>query len=403
MSETHVETFNADKLVDMFPDLGNSGSAGGGSNVKFGMAEIGDVDILTKPQSTSTTEETTQASTSTTEETTLSPENVDILGTGVETKVVEKSTIGDLTTYYQDRIKNGKFIAIEEEDEKGNKIPFIPKTPEEYDEVLELQINYRLDEAKKDLEKRWYESKSPAWKAISQYAELVDDPSQLIPFLQGVRTLTTVANLDENDNDAAEQIVRTRLSQRGDTEEIISQQVEALKTTGKLLNTAKQYKPIMLQEEQQKLAADMKRQQEEQQKYQSLVQEIRESAIKSIDAPIFGKQKLKNEEKAAIYDLIGEPSETTQGYAIYSAIDNLFETKNFDTLKEIALLLSKKDSFYNYLGISVANNTAASLERKLRVAGESRSSSGNDFTETGSQPSVSRNQFKTKPTFGRNS
>jgi hypothetical protein len=54
----------------------------------------------------------------------------------------------------------------------------------------------------------------------------------------------------------------------------------------------------------------------------------------------------------------------------------------------------------NYLGINVANATAASLERKLRLAGESRPSSGNDYHED-TNPKVTRNQFKSKPTFGR--
>jgi hypothetical protein len=185
----------------------------------------------------------------------------------------------------------------------------------------------------------------------------------LIPFIQGVQTIQSVANIDENEIDGAEQIVRARLAQRGDPDEVIDQQIEALKTTDKLVSTAKQYKPIIMQQEQQFLARQMAEKQEEDKRYMQMVSELREAAIQELEKPIFGKTKLKQEEKAVIYDLIGEPSQDTQGYAIYSAIDGLFEKKDFKTLKEIALLLSKSDSFYNYLGANVANQTAASLEK----------------------------------------
>jgi hypothetical protein len=414
MSETNVQTVNQDALVDLFPDLGSIGAAGGEQKPKFGMQDgINTVDLFNKQAATSasTTEQTTEKpSDSTTNQTTEAPAgaatqtgektDADILGTtGIPP--VSPSQIADLPTYYQDRVKNGKFIAVKDVDDKGQEIDFIPKTAEEYDEVLELQINYRLNEARKDLEKKWYESKSPAWKAVSQYAELVDDPTQLIPFLQGVKTLTSVANLDETDPDGAEQIVRTRLLQKGDPEELITQQIETLKTTDTLVKTAKVYKPIIIQQEQQQLQQQLRAKDEEDRQYKLLISDIRDNALKSIESPIFGKTKLKQEEKAAIYDLIAEPAEETQGYGIYNIVDQLFDKREFEKLKEVALLLTNREAFMNYLGAQVANATAASLERKLRLAGESRSSSGNDFHEESQQARVTRNQFKTKPSFGR--
>lgn len=400
--DTNVQTVDENALIDLFPSMAPI-VAGGGTTPKFGQEES-NIDILGGKTSSSATEETTVEvkSSTTTEETTLEPtkkegEDVDILG---ETREKTVTPITDLSNYYQERIKNGTFIAVDEVDEKGNKIPFIPKTAEEYDEVLQLQIDYRLNEAKKDLEKNWYESKSPAWKAVSQYAEMVDDPTQLIPFLQGVKVLTSVANLDENEIDGAEQIVRTRMLQNGEPEEIINQQIDVLKTADKLIATAKQYKPIIIKHEQQLLAADAKEKEQQQLQWQHLVADIRDNALKAIEQPIFGKTKLKTEEKAAIYDLIGEPSDTTQGYGIYNVIDNLFEKRDFETLKLVSLLLSKKEAFFQYLGTNVANQTAASLEKKLRLAGDAHKASGNDYDEE-NRVAVTRNQFKTKPTFGR--
>ncbi len=423
MSETNVQTVDQNALVDLFPDLGSAGTASG-SKPSFGMQDgLNSQDIFKPVTNPSDPAAEALAIAKQLEEEELkkqggaaapdagaqpvvaepTKDEADILGTGTPQPQPAQTSapINDLSTYYQDRIKSGKFVAIEDLDKDGKPINFVPKTAEDYDEVLELQISYRLDQAKKDLEKSWYSSKSPAWKAISQYAELVDDPTQLIPFLQGVRTLTSVANLDETTPDGAEQIVRTRLSQKGDPEEIITQQIEALKTTDTLTKTAKAYKPIILQQEQQILQQEMRQKQEQDRQYQQLVSEIRDNALKSIEAPVFGKTKLKNEEKAAIYDLIAEPAEETQGYGIYNVIDNLFEKREFEKLKEIALLLTNRDAFMSYLGAQVANATAAQLERKLRLAGEARTTSGNDFHEENTQARVQRNQFKSKPSFGR--
>ena len=174
-----------------------------------------------------------------------------------------------------------------------------------------------------------------------------------------------------------------------------------MKTTDTLKKTAQLYKPIILQQEQANLQKQARQREQEEQQYKLLVSEIRENALKSIEAPIFGKTKIKNEEKAAIYDLIAEPSEETKGYGIYNVIDELFENRDFEKLKEIALLLTNREAFMNYLGTTVANATAAQLERKLRLAGEGRKSSGNDFYEEQQQARVTRNQFKSKPSFGR--
>lgn len=419
MSETNVQNVDQHALVDLFPDLGKAGTIND-AKPTFGMQEgINAQDLFTpkpiigsdpateakaladKAAADAAAEAAKLAGDQTPKPNEAVDGNVDILGTGVAPVKVESAPLSDLSSYYQDRIKSGKFVAIEDTDKDGKTVSFVPKTPEEYDEVLDLQISYRMNQAKKDLETNWYNSKSPAWKAISQYAELVDDPAQLIPFLQGVKTLTTVANLNEDEAEGAEQIVRTRLTQRGDPDEVINQQIDSLKTTDTLIKTAKAYKPMILQQEQHQLQTDLRQKQEQERQYKQLVTDIRDNALKSIEAPVFGKTKLKQDEKAAIYDLIAEPAEETQGYGIYNVIDNLFDKREFEKLKEIALLLTNREAFMNYLGAQVANATAASLERKLRLAGDSRTNSGNDITDDGQQARVNRNQFKTKPSFGR--
>lgn len=326
-------------------------------------------------------------------------EEADLFDDKVEKKEDNSLQINGLSDYYKDRIKNGVFVSIEAEDETGNKTPFIPQTPEEFDEVIQLQVDYKLEQAKKDLETSWYESKSPAWKAVSQYADMVDDPSQLIPFLQGVKNIQSVSSMDETNLEQAEVIVRARMEQRGDPEEIIKSQIDALKSTDALIKTAQQVKPLMIQEEQRNLSKQVQEAKAREQEYLKIVTDIRENAHKAIEQPLFGKTKLKQEEKAIIYDLIAVPSEETQGYGIYSVIDKLFDTKDFETLKMIALLATKKDAFFNYLGTDIANQTASRLQKKLTVAAELKGNGGDQSVSD--KPVISRNQFSKSPRFGK--
>ena len=71
-----------------------------------------------------------------------------------------------------------------------------------------------------------------------------------------------------------------------------------------------------------------------------------------------------------------------------------------ETLKQVALLIAKKDSFYNYIGVDIANKTAGKLQRKLQAATEGRSASGNDYTED-KMPVANRNRSTGTVRFGR--
>lgn len=401
-----VQDLNPNAFADLFPAPADGNQKQG--PLRFGMEEtfqdILNVDETTdnQPDNTSLVKnEVDELIEKDVKEVTEESNNTDLTNIPDTKKVEEKKAeeIKGLSDYFSQKMQEGKFVAINEEDDKGNKVPFIPKTIEDFDEVMEIQMNFQRQQAQREMEQKWYESKSPAWKAVAQYAEMVDDPSQLVPFLEGVKTIQSVGEIDENEIDGAEEIVRIRMEQRGDPEEVITSQIEALKTTDKLISTAKQYKPVIVNQEKQVLAQQVRQAELEKQAWAQEVNDIRTKAYQEIEKPFFGKSNLKRDEKAAIFNLIAQPSEETKGFAIYDEIDKLFAKRDFETLKQVALLVAKKDSFYNYVGIDTADKTANSLKRKLQAAVDSRSSSGNDYDEE-RIPSVTRT--KTGPLrFGR--
>lgn len=405
-----IETLNNDQFTDLFPQTDNSSA--GRNNVRFGQETM----ELTTDLLKSTTEQTTQASVtetttaSTTDQTTQSS-TTDTTTASTDVNLLEseedkkkgrrpKYNFDDAAGYFKDRIDSGKFIAIEEVKEDGTKTSFIPKTPEEFDEVIDIQVNYQLQQKQKQIEEKWYDSKSPAWKAVAKYADMIDDPTEIIPFLQGVRMIESVADINENDLDGAEKVVRTRLQQKGDSEDIIEETVDSLKKSDKLISTAQKYKPMIVNQEKQQLQQLTQQRQKEQQDYLELVSDIRDGAIKAIDSPIFGKTNLKKEEKSAVYELIAQPNEKTKGFPIYSAIDDLYEKGNFELLKKIALLLHKEESFLGYISTDAANKTAQGLHRTLQAANSGRGSA-NDPEVNENRPTVQRNQYNQPLRFGR--
>lgn len=406
-----ISNMNQQQFQDMF-----GVNDGGSSTPRFGMEET-NMDMFnpslteTTTQASSITETTTIASSttdtttiasSTTETTTL---NTDMFGDDEEArkKAAESGNQPELTgisDYFKTRFEEGKLAAIMEEDEQGNKTPFIPTTPEDIDRVIDLQINYQLEQKAKEVEENFYKSKSPAWQAVMRYAELVDDPSEILPFVQGVQNIQSVASIDETQVEGAEKIVRFQLSKSGQVQEIIDTQIEALKTTGKIIETAQKLKPAILDQESKALAKMQSDENKRVEDYRNMVTELRDKAIEAIESP-FGKEPLKQDEKAAIFDLIAVPKPETQGYAIYNEIDNLYKNKDFETLRQIALMLTHKESFVKYLTHEAAQKVSTQLQKKLVIGTETRNGGGNDPEYQSKTITVPKGGLKGKPSFGR--
>lgn len=400
-----INDINQDQLGDLFPGL--AGNQGGNRPLNFGSSDDNGVDIFKPspvtedPNATAKTQEQIDTEVKAEQEKIDHPEgsedkDVDILNGG---KVNEAPVYDfkDTSGYFEDRFKSGKFVKVEDSDGK----PFIPRTPEEFDEVFDIQINHKLEEERKTIDQQWYENKSPAWQAVARYAEMADSPEDILPFINSVKSFNSVANLNPEDLGEAEKIVRERLSQRGDDEDVIVETIDSLKTTDKLVSAAQKYKPLILNQEKQRMAQMVADQKQQEYEYATLVSQIRENAIKSIDAPFLGNTKLKQDEKAAIYDLIAVPSKETKGYQIYNEIDSLFEKGDFDTLKQIALLLTKKDSYLGYISENAADKTAVSLQKKLRVAGAAQAGGGKDPQDAGGSIQRDRYTQSTPTRFGR--
>jgi hypothetical protein len=380
---------------DTFADMFGTGPAQESSKTSgFSFQETDNVDLFEEPEKREEVveEDKTDEGVTPVNENNLDLDT-DILNTGDKKKeVVEEPSkeVSGLSDYFKNRIETGKFVAIEEETADGTKKLFIPSTPEEVDEVIDMQINYQLEQKAQDLEQKFYAGKSPAWQAALQYAENLDSPSELIPFLQGIRNIESVAEIDENEIDGAEQIMRIHGQLTNQDKEIVDTQIDSLKTTNKIIETAQKLKPAILKKETERLTLMRQQEKKRTDDYRNMVVNIRDNAVAAIEQPV-ANQPLSQEEKASVYELIAYPSEETKGYPIYNKIDELFEKGDFNTLKEVALFLTHKESFLKYLATSASQKTAEGLQRKLRYSEDSRNASSKDVDA--SKKTIQRNQY----------
>jgi hypothetical protein len=390
---------------NQFADLFNTGNETllGPTVPKFGGGLEQQGDIFTTPTSSTTTTTTVIQDDSTTT-TTTQLEEADILA---QQKLEEEknkgkdSVVADMSSYFQDRFKTGKLIPIETENEKGEAVPFIPQTPEEIDEVIELQVNHKLDLAKKELDQNWYASKAPAWQFVADYAEKLNSPAELLPLLQGINNIESIAKLNVKEIDDAERLLRISFERSGQPLELIDTQIESLKATNKILETAEKLQPVMIQQEQRNLQASRQQQLIDEQKRENMILEIRDRAVKAIESPL-GKESLKREEKLAVFELIGVPDEQSQGYKIFDKIDELFEKGDFDKLRKIALLINNEEAYNKYISSGPVQEAAASLQKKIRLAGEKNTGNSKDQDASGlNKAPIQRNNEFRMPRFGR--
>lgn len=309
---------------------------------------------------------------------------------GSETKVEGKG-FDTVRSIFEDLIKSNQLLPLADD-----KL----ETAEDIQALVYSNVMHKVDELRNDENNAWYASKSPAWRAVAEFSEKAQHPSELIPFIQSVQTIEKVADLDPKTEEDAEKIVRMALLSRKEPQDIIDDTISTYKDNGKLTNLAEKYQPAIIQAEQAKLAAETARQQREEQEHYQMITHIHEEAVKVLETPFLGKHKMKKEEKAAIYNMIAAPDENTGGYRIFSEIDNLYETKNFDKLRKIALLLQDEKAYDFYLGIDTVAKNTEGLLRKIKTTPTGSTASDVEEPSNTGQKLARLNQRNNESGFG---
>lgn len=274
--------------------------------------------------------------------------------------------------------KTGKLNPLE--DEEGNIVPI--KTVEEFQELLEKNIEYRENQARIDDDQkvldRLLASKSDAYKFVLENAERYNSPSELVPLLQSVETLELFQNLDTENPEHQEFIVRSALKLQGLSDEMIESEVEDLKDREKLGLRADSLHPFLQQyQERETQALLQQKQQEEQARNQFWNGYLTKLNDDFYTSDVLDGMKFSKEHKALIAPQLF-PDERTNDIFLHKTIDDLIEKGDIQRLVKIATIALDDKLFDSYYSNRVANKVANNLQRTIRV----QSTPSNTVSET---------------------
>lgn len=263
--------------------------------------------------------------------------------------------------------KTGKLNPLQ--DDKGEIVPI--KTIEDFQELLEKNIEFREQQIREEDEQKILErligSKSDAYRFVLENAEKYNDPSELVPLLQSVETLQLFQNLDKDNPEHQEFIVRSALKLQGLSDEMIESEVDDLKDREKLGLRADSLHPFLQQyQERETQALLQQKQQEEQARNQFWNGYLGKLNDDFYASDVLDGMKFTKDHKVAIAQQLF-PDENKNDIFLHKTIDDLIEKGDIQRLVKIATIALDDKLFDSYYSNRVANKVANGLQRTIRV------------------------------------
>lgn len=248
------------------------------------------------------------------------------------------------------------------------------ETEKDIQDLLDANINHKVEAIRNEAIQGAIQSLNPAMQAVLNYAQYVEDPSEILPFLTANSNVKQIGTLDETKPLDQERIVRERMKLNGDSEDLIAAEIQDLKDRGKLEERAKTYKPHLTQYYERQAQQLLQQRQQEEQTYIATVQKNEQSIRGILDAPDFEGVKLKAAHKGVVYELLAVPREQYGGgVGIYAVIDKLFMDGKFDKLAKVALLLGDEKGFEDVFStkakMAASDRTIRALNTADRAGG----------------------------------
>lgn len=318
---------------------------------------------------------------STQEEPTGDPQEAPIID---EAKVVKKAKDSlDATelSSIQLLIENGKLQPWVND---KNEI-ILPTTKAELLELMDENLETINQNSYQEVQNQFYQTKSPVWQQLLKYSENARSLDEVAPLFSAMQNLESTQHLDPTNEDHQEYIIRQNGSIRGLDADTIDAEIEDLKERGKLQERAEKYKPGLDKYNEQVVQQELFKKQQEDQQKQYLLQSHYNNVVENIvNRKEIGGVKMKDADRQYIASTL-VPDDQLGGLPIYTIIDNLLQSGDYDTLARISLLASNSKVHDSYYNTKNSNQVANDLQRKLRVA------------NTQTAGSVIGEEYKTEP------
>lgn len=260
--------------------------------------------------------------------------------------------------------ENPSLIGWEGEDGKF----IVPKTFDELKELINENKKYEVEESKKAWEAETLSDLSPQVKSIMEYAKA--GGKDVTPLLEAWGTVESISQLDPSNVLDAEELVRYDLESKGLDQEDIEEQLDFLKSTGKITSKAATIKPKLEEQEIARIAQMEELQRQRTAQLQANKQKYQTNMSKAID-DTFNDKTLSNTIKHSIFEPVYEsafrPGMKVTGFQRSLEEIQLDPSKN-QHFAEVALLVSDRDKFFEVYGNKIKRDVTADTVKKLKFA-----------------------------------
>ena len=260
--------------------------------------------------------------------------------------------------------ENPSLIGWEGEDGKF----IVPKTFDELKELINENKKYEVEESKKAWEAETLNDLSPQVKSIMEYAKA--GGKDVTPLLEAWGTVESISQLDPSNVLDAEELVRYDLESKGLDQDDIEEQLDFLKSTGKITSKAATIKPKLEEQEIARIAQMEELQRQRTAQLQANKQKYQTNMSKAID-DTFNDKTLSNTIKHSIFEPVYEsafrPGMKVTGFQRSLEEIQLDPSKN-QHFAEVALLVSDRDKFFEVYGNKIKRDVTADTVKKLKFA-----------------------------------
>ena len=260
--------------------------------------------------------------------------------------------------------ENPSLIGWEGEDGKF----VIPKTFDELKELINENKKFEVEESKRQWEAETLSDLSPQVKSIMEYAKA--GGKDVTPLLEAWGTVESISQLDPRNPNDAEELVRYDLETKGLDEEDIEEQIDLLRSSGKISQKAANLKPKLEQQEVEKIAQMEEMQKQRAIQLQANKQKYQTNMSKAIDT-VFSDKNVSSTIKHSIfepvYDSAFRPGLKVTGFQRSLEEIQLDPSRN-EHFAEVALLVSDRDKFFEVYGNKIKRDVTADTVKKLKFS-----------------------------------
>jgi hypothetical protein len=260
--------------------------------------------------------------------------------------------------------ENPSLIGWEGEDGKF----VIPKTFDELKELINENKKFEVEENKKKWEQDTVEGLSPQVQSIMEYAKA--GGKDVTTLLEAWATVESISQLDPRDINDAEELVRYDLEAKGLNEDDIEEQVDLLKSSGKILQKAVNLKPKLEQQEVQRIAEMEALQKQRAEQLQQNKVRYQTNMSQAIDKTFSDKNisgVIKHSIFEPVYESAFRPGMRVTGFQRGLEELQLDPSKN-EHFAEVALLVSDRDKFFEVYGNKIKRDVTADTVKKLKFS-----------------------------------